>query len=64
MLAAKRPTHEYRDFVQTPRRIWYPTTVVTKHASAASQPGQADKDRVTKFYLNFSAEMKDELFQP
>ncbi len=59
---------EYDDFHQTPRGIWYPTVSRWKIASASqnkSKPsGFEFHDEVRYFYLDFTAELPDELFGP
>jgi hypothetical protein len=62
----KEIIREYDGFRQTPRGLWYPT--VSRHKNASStenknKPGGIDfHDQVTYFYLDFTAELPDELF--
>ncbi len=58
--------HEYDGFRQTPRGIWYPTVLRYKIASSTAnknRPGGIEShDQVTYFYVDFTAELPDELF--
>ena len=58
--------HEYDDFRQTPRGVWYPTVSRWKNAIQSknkSKPGGIEfHDEVTYFHLDFKAELPDELF--
>lgn len=58
--------YEYDDFRQTPRGLWYPTVSRWKNASQSenkNKPGGIEfHDKVTYFYLAFTAELPDELF--
>ena len=61
-----RIIHEYDDFRQTPRGLWYPTVSRLKNPSRSenkNKPGGVEfYDQVTYFYLDFTAELPDELF--
>ena len=61
-----RYIHEYGDFRQTPRGIWYPTVSRWKNAfwsENKNKPGGIEfHDEVTYFHLDFTAELPDELF--
>jgi len=63
-----RLVYEYDDFRQTPDGIWYPTVSRWKNASSApnkNKPGGLEfQDEVRYFYLDFTAELPDELFSP
>ena len=63
-----RLVYEYDDFRQTPGGIWYPTVSRLKYASWApnkNKPGGLEfHDEVRYFYLDFTAELPDELFGP
>ena len=62
-----RSTSMYDDFRQTPGGIWYPTESRWKNASVPNknQPGGIElHDEVRYFYLDFTAELPDELFNP
>jgi hypothetical protein len=58
--------HEYDGYRQTPHGIWYPTVSRFKSgwwSASKSKPGGVEiHDQVTYFYLDFAAEMPDELF--
>jgi len=62
----KEIIHEYDGFRQTPRGVWYPTVSRYKNAIQSknkSKPGGIEfRDEVTYFYLDFTAELPDELF--
>jgi hypothetical protein len=62
----KRIIHEYNGFRQTPGGLWYPTVSRWKNASSSenkNKPGEVEfHDLVTYFYLDFTAELPDELF--
>ena len=59
--------HEYDGFRQTPRGVWYPTVSRWKNASESenkNKPGGIEfHDQLTWFYLDFAAELPDELFR-
>jgi hypothetical protein len=63
----KELTYEYAAFRQSPRGMWYPTVSRCKNASTTenkNNPGGVEfHDRVTYFYLDFTADMPDELFR-
>ncbi len=60
--------YEYDGFRQTPRGVWYPTVSRRKNATQSenkNKPGGIEfHDQVTYFYLDFTAELPDELFSP
>ena len=62
----KRIIYEYDGFRRTPRGVWYPTVLRWKNASSSAnkaKPGGIEfHDQVTYFYLDFTAELPDELF--
>ena len=61
----KRSIYEYDDFRQTPGGLWYPTVARQKNASWSQNKntgGVELHDQVTYFYLDFTAELPDELF--
>jgi len=62
----KQLIHEYDGFRQTPRGVWYPTVSRYKNAIQSenkSKPGGIEfHDEITYFYLDFTAELPDELF--
>jgi hypothetical protein len=64
----KQMVYEYDDFRQTPRGVWYPTASRWKNAFRSenkNKPGGIEiDDQVTYFYLDFTAELPDELFSP
>jgi hypothetical protein len=64
----KRLIYEYDDFRQTPRGVWYPTVSRWKNATQSENKSKPDEiefhDQLTYFYLDFNAEMPDELFSP
>jgi hypothetical protein len=64
----KRLIYEYDDFRQTPRGVWYPTVSRWKNATQSKnkdKPGGIEfHDQLTYFYLDFDAELPDELFSP
>ena len=60
-------TVEYEDFRQSPRGVWYPTLSRQKHSvPQVDKTGKVLRydDEETRFYLDFSAELPDELFTP
>ncbi|MBC8871449.1 MAG: anti-sigma factor [Planctomycetes bacterium] len=65
---AARNIFEYDDFRQTPTGIWYPTVSRWKHSSwppNKNKPGGLElHGEVRYFYLDFTAELPDELFSP
>ena len=60
--------YEYDGYRQSPRGIWYPTVSRQKNALQSkdrSKPGGVEfKDLVTYFYLDFNAELPDQVFSP
>ena len=62
----KQLIHEYDDFRQTPRGVWYPTVSRYKNATQSENKNKPSgiefHDQVTYFYLDFTAELPDELF--
>jgi hypothetical protein len=62
----QRIVYEYEDFRQTPRGVWYPTVSRWKNAIRSQNKNKPDgvelRDQVTCFYLDFTAELPDELF--
>ena len=62
----KELVYEYDDFRQTPRGLWYPTVSRCKNAIQSenkNKPGGIEfHDQVTYFYVDFTAELPDELF--
>jgi len=62
----KEIIHEYDGFRQTPRGLWYPTVSRYKNGSSSknkNKPGGVEfHDQLTCFYLDFTAELPDELF--
>jgi hypothetical protein len=57
---------EYEEFRQTPGGLWYPTLSRCKNASSSknkNKPGEVEfHDRVTYFFVDFTAKLPDELF--
>jgi len=66
LLKEKRIIHEYDGFRQTPRGLWYPTVSRLKMPSRSENKNKPDgvesHGQVTYFYLDFTAELPDELF--
>jgi len=64
----RQTIYEYDDFRQTPRGVWYPSVARWKNATPSenkSKPGGIEfHDQVTYFYVDFTAELPDELFSP
>lgn len=62
----KRIVHEFDDFRQTPCGLWYPTVSRVKNPSRSENKNKPDgiefHDQVTYFYLDFTAQVPDELF--
>ena len=62
----KEIVHEYDGFRQTPAGIWYPTVSRYKNAFQSKNKNKSGgvefHDQVTYFYLDFAAELPDELF--
>jgi hypothetical protein len=62
----KRIIHAYDDYRQTPHGLWYPTVSRLKNpyrSENKDKPGGVEfHDQVTCFYLDFTAELRDELF--
>jgi hypothetical protein len=62
----KEIIHEYDGFRQTPGGLWYPTVSRYKNRSSSknkNKPGGVEfHDQVTYFYVDFTAELPDELF--
>ena len=60
--------YEYDDFRQTPRGVWYPTVSrwknIIQSANKNKPAGIEFDDQVMYFYLDFTAELPDELFSP
>lgn len=53
------------EFVQSPRGIWYPTVVRRKNVIEVQRNGRmVTEDQVWRFYLDFKADIPDELFHP
>jgi hypothetical protein len=66
LLKEKGIVHEYDGFRQTPRGLWYPTVSRLKYPSRSANKNQAggveSYDQVTYYYLDFTAQLPDELF--
>ncbi len=64
----KQLVHEYDGFRQTPSGVWYPTVSRWKNATQSENKNEPDgielHDKVTYFYLDFTAELPDGLFSP
>ncbi len=62
----KNDITEYDEFRQSPRGIWYPTLARRKQAIYEGDENGAKRysDQETRFYLDFSADLPDELFVP
>lgn len=64
----KANTHEYSGFKQSPQGIWYPTEETWKNATTAANPDTKEpakpQDLVHQYYLDFEADLPDELFIP
>jgi hypothetical protein len=62
----KKIVHEYDDFRQTPRGVWYPTVSRYKNAIQSESENKSGgiklSDQVTHFYVDFTAQLPDELF--
>jgi hypothetical protein len=62
----KEIVFEYDGFRQSPRGLWYPTVARYKNAIQSenkNKPGGIEfRDRVTYFYVDFTADLPDELF--
>ena len=63
-----RLVYEYNGFQQSPRGIWYPTVSRWKNAvelrKKTGTGGRKFGDRVTYFYLDFTADLPDAAFRP
>ncbi|HWB08075.1 MAG TPA: hypothetical protein VG826_02435 [Pirellulales bacterium] len=58
-------TRTSEEFERSPRGIWYPTLVrETVVRDPPGAPSQESEERVTRFFLDFEADVPDELFQP
>lgn len=58
-------TYVMEEFAQSPRGIWYPTVVRRKDAVEVERDGRKVKeDQVWRFYVDFAADIPDELFRP
>jgi hypothetical protein len=59
--------YEYGGYQQSPRGVWYPTKVCRKNAGQKDnkdKPGGVEYfDETTYFYVDFAADLPDELFQ-
>ncbi len=58
--------HEYGEFRQSPRGVWYPTEVVWKNGLTPVSPDKSQpavpQDLVRSYVLDFEADLPDELF--
>lgn len=61
---ARPSTYELDHFQQTPRGIWFPALARRKNCIDSDDDGTFRGDIVTRFYLDFQAELPDDLFQP
>ena len=62
----KETAYEFEDFRQSPQGIWYPALVRWKHMCYSTDKNGVRRyhDSETRFYLDFSVELPDELFTP
>lgn len=62
----KMYAHEYGEFRQSPRGVWYPTEVVWKNGLTPVSPDKSQpaepQDLVRSYVLDFEADLPDELF--